>query len=88
MAKSLQERRSGRDRRRARERAAGEAERRKADRRQFPPPEDPARVTDEERQLQRAVDAFKMDRGLARISMAELLGVLGDLGYRRPSAPG
>ena len=62
---------------------AAEAERRKADRRQFPPPADPARVTDEKRELQMAVDAFKMRRGLARISMAELLGILGDLGYRR-----
>ncbi|HUX01492.1 MAG: hypothetical protein WBD63_10560 [Phycisphaerae bacterium] len=83
MAKSLDERRSGRDRRRSRDRATAEAERRKADRRQFPPPEDPARITEEERLLQHAVDAYKMEQGLARISMAEFLGVLANLGYRR-----
>jgi hypothetical protein len=95
MPQSFDERRSGRDRRRLREGAGGarpeRADRARArgpERRQFPPPEDPARVTPEERELQHAVDSYKMDRGLARISMAELLGVLTDLGYQRPSAPG
>ena len=90
MAKSLDERRSGRDRRRERDRAAaarpdkaGRATPRGPERRQFPPPEDPAGVTEDERRLQYAVDAYKMERGLARISMAEFLGVLANLGYRR-----
>ena len=83
MAGSFEERRSGRDRRRWRGRA-GEAPRvRGADRRQFPPPEYPARVSEAESKLRAAIDAYKLERGLARISIAELLGVLETLGYRR-----
>ena len=54
-----------------------------ADRRQFPPPDDPARVTEAESELRAAIDAHKLEQGLTRISVAALLGVMETLGYRR-----
>jgi len=83
MAGSYEERRSGRDRRRSRGRAEETPRVRGADRRQFPPPEDPARVTESESALRAAIDAHKLERGLTRISVSELLGVMETLGYRR-----
>jgi hypothetical protein len=53
------------------------------DRRQFPPPDDPSRISADGRELLRAIDAYKKERGLARVSVDELLGVLADTGYRR-----
>jgi len=53
------------------------------DRRQFPPPADPESVPEAARELQQAIDAYKMARGLKRISVEELLGLLEDLGYTR-----
>jgi hypothetical protein len=83
MAGSFEERRSGRDRRRSRARAEETPRVRGADRRQFPPPEDPARVTEAESELRAAIDAYKLERGLVRISVSELLGVMETLGYRQ-----
>jgi hypothetical protein len=83
MAGSFEERRSGRDRRRSRGRAKETPRVRGADRRQFPPPDDPARVTEAESELRAAVDAYKLERGLTRISVAALLGVMETLGYRQ-----
>ena len=83
MAGSFEERRSGRDRRRSRGRAEETPRVRGADRRQFPPPEDPARVTEAESELRAAIDAHKLERGLTRISVAALLGVMETLGYRQ-----
>ncbi|HET6441403.1 MAG TPA: hypothetical protein VFH53_03425 [Phycisphaerae bacterium] len=83
MAGSYEERRSGRDRRRSRGQAEETTRVRGADRRQFPPPEDPARVTEGESELRAAIDAHKLERGLTRISVSELLGVMETLGYRR-----
>ena len=83
MAGSFEERRSGRDRRRSHGRAEETPRVRGADRRQFPPPEDPARVTEAESELRAAIDAHKLERGLTRISVAALLGVIETLGYRR-----
>jgi len=53
------------------------------DRRQFPPPEDPATMTDEAMELQDAIDSYKIERHLKRITVVELLGLLETLGYRR-----
>ena len=83
MAESFEERRSGRDRRRSRGRAEEMPRVRGPDRRQFPPPEDPAGVTEAESELRAAIDTYKVERGLTRISVAELLGVMETLGYRR-----
>lgn len=54
-----------------------------ADRRQFPPPEDPTRVTEAESELRAAIDAHKLEQGLTRISVAALLGVMETPGYRQ-----
>ena len=83
MAGSYEERRSGRDRRRSRGRVEETPRVRGADRRQFPPPEDPARVAEAESELRAAIDAHKLERGLTRISVTELLGVMETLGYRQ-----
>jgi len=83
MAGSFEERRSGRDRRRSRGRPATAERVRGADRRQFPPPEDPARASEAESELRAAIDAHKLERGLTRISVSALLGVQETLGYRR-----
>jgi hypothetical protein len=83
MAGSFEERRNGRDRRRSRARPATAERVRGADRRQFPPPEGLSRTTKAEKELQAAIDAYKLERGLNRISVAELLGVLDSLGYAR-----
>ena len=64
MAGSFEERRSGRDRRRTRGQAEEAPRMRGAERRQFPPPEDPARVTEAESELRAAIDAYKLERGL------------------------
>jgi len=53
------------------------------DRRQFPPPADPATVTPEAQQLQNAIDTYKFQRRLKRITVVELLGILESLGYSR-----
>jgi hypothetical protein len=83
MAGSFDERRSGRDRRRSQARPATAERERGAERRQFPPPEDPARVAEAESELRAAIDAYKLERGLTRISVTELLGVMETLGYRQ-----
>ena len=83
MAGSFEERRSGRDRRRSRGRVEETPRVRGADRRQFPPPEDPARASEAESELRAAIDAHKLERGLTRISVAELLGIMETLGYRQ-----
>jgi len=53
------------------------------DRRQFPPPDDLAAVTEEAMELQDAIDTYKIRRRLKRITVVELLGLLDQLGYRR-----
>ena len=83
MAGSFEERRSSRDRRRSRARPATAERERGADRRQFPPPVDPACVAEPESELRAAIDAYKLERGLTRISVAALLGVMETLGYRQ-----
>lgn len=83
MAKPAEDRRSGKDRRRSSGTRAGDGDRRRMDRRQFPPPDDPSRISADGRELLRAIDAYKKQRGLARVSVDELLGVLADTGYRR-----
>jgi hypothetical protein len=85
MSGSFSQRRSGRDRRRDAKAGAGTQgrERRLEDRRQFPPLEDPDAVSLAARHVQAAVDQFKIEHGLPRISMDQLLGVLQQLGYRQ-----
>ena len=84
MAKgSLEDRRSGRDRRREDAGTPKHQERRRADRRQFPPVEKPGEVPDATRELQGAIDAYKKRRHLARISADELVSLLERLGYRK-----
>ncbi len=58
-------------------------EARGVDRRQFPPPDDPSSMTTEAVELQNAIDAYKIQRRLTRITVVELLGLLDQLGYRR-----
>lgn len=53
------------------------------DRRQFPPPASSENVPEAAWELQDAIDTYKMARGLKRITVAELLGLLEKLGYRR-----
>ena len=53
------------------------------DRRQFPTPEDTEAVPPAAKELQWAIDVYKMEHGLKRISVVELLGVLEKLGYHR-----
>jgi hypothetical protein len=53
------------------------------DRRQFPPPEDPSTMTAAAVELQDAIDTYKIQRRLKRITVVELLGLLDELGYRR-----
>ena len=53
------------------------------DRRQFPRPEDIDIVLPAAKELLWAIDVFKMEHGLQRISITELLGVLEELGYHR-----
>jgi hypothetical protein len=83
MAGSLEDRRSGTDRRRASSLHSGKRERERADRRQFPPPHDPSSLSAAGRELLRVIDSYKKERGLARLSVDELLGVMSGLGYRR-----
>jgi hypothetical protein len=83
MARLLEDRRSGRDRRRASSHASEEKERRRADRRQFPPPLDPPGLSAAGRELLQAIDAYKKEHGLMDISIDELLGLMSGLGYRR-----
>ena len=83
MGETLKERRGGYDRRCTAGSSPEGAERRWSDRRQFPPPLDPRAVSDGERELQQAIDAYKRVRGLKRISVGQLLAVLEDLSYQR-----
>jgi hypothetical protein len=83
MARSLQDRRSGKDRRRSSGARPPADRRRQADRRQFPPPENPASLSAEGRELLQTIDDYKKQRGLARISVDELLSVMTGMGYRR-----
>jgi len=53
------------------------------DRRQFPTPEDTEAVPPAAKELQWAIDVYKMEHSLKRISAVELLGVLEKLGYHR-----
>ena len=53
------------------------------DRRQFPPPDDLSSMTTEAVELQDAIDSYKIERRLTRITVVELLGLLDQLGYRR-----
>ncbi len=59
------------------------AERLGVDRRQFPPPDDLSMMTEEAQELLEAIDAYKMARGLERVTVPELLNLLEELGYRR-----
>jgi hypothetical protein len=78
---SFENRRRGTTRRRAPRTVGRNPERREADRRQFPPPEDPSALTTAAVQLQEAIDNYKIERGLARITVPELIGLLEQLGY-------
>ena len=53
------------------------------ERRQFPAPKTPEDISPAAKELQWAIDVYKMERGLKRISVGELLGVLEELGYHR-----
>ena len=53
------------------------------ERRQFPPPRNPEDASPAAEELQWAIDVYKMEHGLKRISVAEMLGVLETLGYHR-----
>jgi len=77
------DRRNGTDRRGPGKKPAPTAEQRLADRRQFPPPDDPDKVSAAARELQRAIDAHKKERGLKRLSVDQLLGLMEQMGYRR-----
>jgi len=77
------DRRSGTDRRGPGKKPAPAAEERMADRRQFPPPDDPDKVSAAARELQRTIDAYKKERGLNRLSIDQLLGLMEQMGYRR-----
>jgi hypothetical protein len=82
MALPFKDRRSGTDRRRPP--AAGRAkERRASDRRQFSPRANGDGQSAAASRLQQAVDAYKRERGLARVSLDQLLGILEQLGYRQ-----
>jgi hypothetical protein len=82
MAGSLKNRRSGKDRRHLRK-AAPAKERQRSDRRQFPPKGNAEGPSAAAQRLQLAIDEYKLSRGLTRISLDELLGILADLGYRQ-----
>ncbi len=81
MAEAFDERRSGEDRRQA-EQTPTEEHRSHRDRRQFPVVAD-GDPTEEEVRVHRAIDRYKRERGLKRISMADLMDVLEELGYRK-----
>ncbi len=53
------------------------------DRRQFPPPQDASAITEEAKEVQDRIDTYKIQHGLKRITVVELLGLLEELGYRR-----
>jgi len=53
------------------------------ERRQFPTPRNSESVSPAAKELQWAIDVYKMERGLKRIPVADLLGVLEKLGYHR-----
>jgi hypothetical protein len=82
MAGPLDDRRSGKDRRALTGSESTHSERRLLDRRQFPPPHDSRSISVAAMRLQKAIDAFKKQRGLARLTADELLAVLESLGYR------
>jgi hypothetical protein len=82
MAGPLGDRRSGKDRRAPAGLESGHTERRILDRRQFPPPHDSKNISVAAKRLQEAVDSFKKERGLVRLTAEELLSVLEKLGYR------
>jgi hypothetical protein len=91
MAGSLRDRRSGGDRRHPACQgdavaspvcsAAQPKERRAADRRQFPAPATAAALSEAARRVQAAIDEYKLQKGLVRISADELVGILTKLGY-------
>jgi hypothetical protein len=83
MAGRLKQHRSGTDRRHKGPGAALARERRRDDRRQFPPPAEPAALSSAAQRVQDAIDEYKLQKGAARISVDELLGVLTTLGYRQ-----
>jgi len=82
MAGSLKDRRSGTDRRYPARGAAPPKERRGGDRRQFPFSAAAANLSAAARRVQAAIDEYKLQKGLAQISVDELIGVLTTLGYR------
>ena len=83
MARLIEDRRSGKDRRCPAGKPPRAAERRQADRRQFPPSDGPGGLSAQGRELLKAIVAYKKDRGLIRISIDDLLSVMSTLGYRR-----
>ena len=98
MAGSLKDRRSGTDRRHPARRgdavaspacgAAPPKERRGGDRRQFPAPATAAALSEAARRVQAAIDEYKLQKGLARISVDELVGILTKLGYHEAQYSG
>jgi hypothetical protein len=81
MAGSLKDRRNGTDRRHLARGAVPPKERRGGDRRQFSPPADPRALSVAARRVQAAIDEYKLQKGLARISADQLIGILTKLGY-------
>jgi hypothetical protein len=81
----LADRRSGKDRRHAHLSPSKEADRRRVDRRQFPPvPGEPDSLTPQALEIKAAIDSYKKKRGLTRITLPQLLSTLAWLGYSKP----
>ena len=83
MAKSSSDRRNGRDRRESAPAAPAGVNRRLADRRQFPPSSPGDGPSPAARELLTVIDRFKIQQGLTRISVDQLLGLMEQMGYRR-----
>jgi len=83
MATASPDRRNGRDRRGSASAAPAGVDRRLADRRQFPPSSPDDGPSPAARELLTVIDRFKIQRGLTRISVDQLLGLMEQMGYRR-----
>ena len=87
MSEAFEERRQGTDRRTPDSPSPAAEQRSGSDRRQFPVLADDGDAGEVEVQIRRAIDQYKRDRNLKRISLPGLLEVLHGLGYRR-AGPG
>ncbi len=86
MTESPDERRATPDRREPEAPPPADERREGVERRQFPVLADHDDVDEREAEVRRAIDEYKQERELKRISLPKLIELLEGLGYRKPDA--